>query len=57
MIKSIFFMTFHMFFLFPSFVFADVHPNNDIHHLGEPECVSLSGVAVHAQGLQGSPPS
>lgn len=30
---------------------ADVHPDHDAHHLGESECLSVPGHALHAQGV------
>lgn len=33
---------------------TDVHPDHNPDHLRQPECVSLPGNALHAQGLRGA---
>lgn len=33
---------------------ADVHPDHNFDHLCQPQCICLSGNALHAQGLRGS---
>lgn len=46
-----------LFCLYYLFYNTDVHPDYNPNHLYKPQCIGLSGYALHAQSLRGSFPS